>query len=43
MWVTRGSDEGHIWIALWVSGSSESTGVPTFNPGYHTSGVVITQ
>ena len=25
MWVTRGSYVGHIWIALWVSGSTRVT------------------
>ena len=32
MWVTRGSYVGHIQIALWVSGSSGSTGVTHFQP-----------
>ena len=34
MWVTSGSYVGHIWIALWVSGSSGSTGVTHFQPWY---------
>ena len=34
MWVTSGSDVGHIWIAVWVSGSSGSTGVTHFQPWY---------
>ena len=32
MWVTSGSLVGHIRIALWVSGSSGSTGVTHFQP-----------
>ena len=32
MWVTSGSYVGHIRIALWVSGSSGSTGVTHFQP-----------
>ena len=32
MWVTRGSYVDHIWITLWVSGSSESTSVTHFQP-----------
>ena len=32
MWVTRGSDVGHIRIVLWVSVSSGSTGMTHFQP-----------
>ena len=32
IWVTRGSYVGYIQIALWVSGSSGSTGVTHFQP-----------
>ena len=41
MWVTRGSDVDHIWIALWVSGSSGSTGMTHFQPWYDTFGNLI--
>ena len=41
MWVTRGSDVDHIRIALWVSGSSGSTGMTHFQPWYDTFGNLI--
>ena len=32
MWITNGSQVGHIRITLWVSGSNGSTGVTHFQP-----------